>query len=304
MKVRVGVVGLGVMGAAIARNVLKAGYPLSVYDINDEVVAELVDEGAQACESCAHLASQSDRILVIVPDSEHVRQVVLGDKGVLEGAASGSIILQMSTIAPETVRDVAQQAAAHGVRLLDVPLCRSSRHAVEGRLMLLLGGEQQDVDDCMPLLRVLGDTFHHTGPVGSAITMKLINNSMLQGMGLAILECITLGVKAGLELEQMVEILSGTAASNRLMEVGYVRSAFRGDYSLGFPLDWAFKDVGHTIDLARSLQSPAFSLALVHQLQNIARNQGKGRMDHSAMLTVIEELAGVQVKGEIEIKEF
>jgi 3-hydroxyisobutyrate dehydrogenase-like beta-hydroxyacid dehydrogenase len=295
---RIGLIGLGTMGAAMARNVLKAGYPLWVYDIRTAAVKAMAQEGAHGCASCQEVATQTDAVMVMVPDSPDVEGVILGPGGVLAGAQPGSIILQMSTIDVVTTRKVAAEAAKCGVRMIDAPVCRSSQHAIEGKLMILLGGAKEDVAECEPLLRTVGDTLHHCGELGAGITMKLVNNALVQGIALAVCECLTLGVKAGLSLEQMIEVMRGTAASNRLMEAVYPASAFQGDYGLGFPLDWAHKDVGHTLSLATSLGSPCLGLALVHQLQNIARGQGKGRMDHSVLLTLFEELAGVQVRSD------
>lgn len=301
----VGLIGLGTMGAPMGRNVLKAGYPLAVYDVNPEAVDALVADGAVGCDSPREVAVRSDAVMTIVPDSPDVEAVILGPDGVLAGAEPGTLILEMSTINPATTRKVAAEAGTHGVRMIDAPVCRSSRHAMEGRLMVLVGGSEADFEASLPLLGAVGDTFHHCGEIGTGITMKLINNAMGQGIAMAVCECLTLGVKAGLSLEQMVEVLSGTAVSNRMMEVAYANAAFRGDFSLGFPLDWAHKDVGHMLSLAAELSAPAPAAAMVHQLQAVARSQGKGRMDHSALLMVFEALAGVKVRSDkIEPGEF
>jgi len=295
---KVGFIGLGTMGAPMARNVLKARYPLAVYDVNSEAAEALAKEGAKACASCREVAACSDAICSIVPDSPEVEMVMLGPDGVLEGARAGSIIIEMSTIDPETTRKVAKEANKRSVRMIDAPVCRSSRHAEEGTLMILVGGAKEDFDECLPLLKTMGNTFHHCGDIGAGITMKLINNTMAQGIALAVCECLTLGVKAGLRLEQMVEICSGTAVSNKMMEAVYPASAFRGNFQLGFALDWAHKDVGHALRMAARLKAPCPGAAIVHQLQNMARSQGKGRMDHSALLTVFEEMAGVKVRSD------
>jgi 3-hydroxyisobutyrate dehydrogenase-like beta-hydroxyacid dehydrogenase len=235
-------------------------------------------------------------VLSIVPDSEQVRQVMLGEEGVLAAARPGSIVIEMSTIDPAVTRRVGAAAKKCGVRMLDCPVCRSSEHAVEGTLMMLVGGERGDFEECLPLLRTMGDTFHHCGALGSGATAKVINNTLVQGICLAACECLTLGVRAGLGLEQMLEIFSGTAAANRVIDTVYPSSAFVGDFGLGFALDWAHKDVGHALRLAGRLGVPMSAAALVHQWQAIARGQGKGRMDHSALLTVFEEIAGVPVR--------
>ena len=294
----VGFIGLGTMGAPMARNVLAAGFRLAAYDVRQDAVAALAEHGAALCGSCREVAERSDAILSIVPDVPEVEAVMLGPAGALEAARPGSIIVEMSTIDPATTRQVAAAAAERGVRMIDAPVCRSSKHAEQGKLMFLVGGTKEDFEECLPILRAMGDTFHHCGDVGAGITMKLINNAMGQGICMAVSECLTLGVKAGLGLEQMVEVLSGTAVSNKMMQAVYPASAFRGDFSLGYALDWAHKDVGHALRVAARLGAALPVAALAHQWQSIARSQGKGRLDHSALLTVFEDMAGVEVRSD------
>ena len=295
---RVGFIGLGTMGAPMARNVMAGGFPLGVYDIRPEAAEPLAAEGATAHDSPAALAAASDAIISIVPDSQDVAAVMLGEGGVLPGARSGSLIIEMSTIDPETTRRVGAEAARVGVRMIDAPVCRSSQHAVRGELMVLVGGHEKDFEECLPLLKTMGDTFHYCGELGAGVTMKLVNNTMGQGIALAVLECLTLGVKAGLSLEQMVEVFSGTAVSNKFMEAVYPARAFRGNFDLGFALDWAHKDVGHFLSLASRLNVPCPAAAMAHQFQQIARSQGKGRLDHTVLLTVFEELSGVELRSD------
>ena len=302
---RIGFIGLGTMGKPMALNVMKAGFPLSVYDVNPDAVQALAAAGAAACGSCKDVAAQSDAIISIVPDVPEVEAAMLGPDGVLAGARPGSIIVEMSTIDPACTRKVGAAAAERGVRMIDAPVCRSSRHAVEGKLMILVGGDEADYQECLPLLRAMGDTFHHCGPLGSGITMKLVNNCLGQSIGMAVCETLTLGVKAGLALEQMIEVVAGTAASNKMMEAAYASSAFAGDFSLGYALDWAHKDVGHALRIASREGVPMPLASQVHQWQSVARAQGKGRLDHTAILTVFEEIAGVQLRSDkLQAKTF
>jgi 3-hydroxyisobutyrate dehydrogenase-like beta-hydroxyacid dehydrogenase len=144
----------------------------------------------------------------------------------------------------------------------------------------------------------MGDTFFHCGDIGAGITMKLVNNSMGQIICLAVSECLTLGVKAGLSLELMMDVLSGTAASNKFLEAVFPSTAFKGNYELGFAVDLAHKDLGHALSMAGQLEVPTPTLAVTHQLLNIARTQGKGRKDISVMLNVFEEMAKVEVRSD------
>jgi len=294
----VGFIGLGTMGAPMARNLLKAGFPLTVYDVEETACEGLARDGASPCRSGREVAERSDAVLSIVPDVPEVEAVMLGQDGVLAGARPGTIIVEMSTIDPAATRKVAAAAGEKSVRMIDAPVCRSSKHAETGQLMFLVGGAKEDFNECLPLLQAMGDTFHHCGDVGAGITMKLVNNAMGQGICMAVSECLTMGVKAGLSLEQIIEVLSGTAVSNKMMEAVYPSSAFLGDFELGYALDWAHKDVGHALRVAASHSTPMPVAALAHQWQSIARAQGKGRLDHSALLTVFEDLAGVEVRSD------
>jgi 3-hydroxyisobutyrate dehydrogenase-like beta-hydroxyacid dehydrogenase len=291
----VGFIGLGTMGNPMARNVLGGGFGLAVYDVRPDAIAELVQAGAIGCGSAAEVASRSDAVCSIVPDSRDVETVMLGDEGVVHGARPGTLVIEMSTIDPGTSRTVAERLSFRELRMVDAPVCRSSEHAKRGELMFLVGGKRENYEACLPVLECMGDTFHHCGDNGAGVTMKLVNNVMGQGIALAVCESLALGVKAGLDLQQIIEILSGTAVSNKFMENVYAERALSGDFGLGYALDWAHKDVGHALRLAADVGVPVPAAGMVHALQNVARNQGKGRWDHTALITVFEQMADVRL---------
>ena len=291
----VGFIGLGTMGNPMAKNILKGGYPLAVYDVNADAMTELVEAGATSCDSAAEVARRSDAICSIVPDASDVETVMLGDQGVIRGARPGTLVIEMSTIDPRTSRTVAERLSRLELRTIDAPVCRSSDHAKRAELMILVGGGREDYEEALPVLRCMGDTFHHCGGIGAGVTMKLVNNVMGQGIALAVCESLALGVKAGLDLDQIIEILSGTAVSNKFMENVYTERGLSGDFGLGYALDYAHKDVGHALGLASEVGVPMPAAGIVHALQNVARNQGKGRWDHTALITVFEQLGDVKL---------
>ncbi|MCX7011249.1 MAG: NAD(P)-dependent oxidoreductase [Candidatus Sumerlaeota bacterium] len=293
---KIGFVGLGAMGRPMALRLLQAGYDLAVFDVREEAMEEFARGGARACRSGADAARGADVTFTIVPDSENVEQAVLGAGGVAEGARPGSLVVEMSTIDPAVTRKVGAELAARGIRMIDAAVCRSTRHAEEGKLLFVVGGETADYEAALPLLRHMGDAFHHCGPLGAGITMKLVNNAMAQSIAAVVCETLVLGAKAGLGLEPMVEILSGTAASNQMLTSVFPASAFRGDFRLGFALDWAAKDIGHALSLAARNKTICPLAAQTRQLLALAQAQGKGRQDFSALLTVFEEIAGVRLR--------
>jgi len=283
------------MGLPMAERILAGGFPLAVYDVAPGAVQALAAQGAAACESPAEVAERSDAVCSIVPDSPHVEQVVLGQGGLLEGAKPGLFLIEMSTIDPEVTRRLAEKANGAGVRVIDAPVCRSSEHAKRGQLQILVGGAEDDYQECLPVLRCMGDTFFHCGGLGMGLTMKLINNMACQGIALAVCEALALAGKAGLDLDTAIKIMSGSAVSNRLMEDIYPAFALQGNFELGFALDWAHKDVGHALSMAARLGVPCPAASVAHAFQNAARAQGKGRWDHTALITVFEDMANVKL---------
>ena len=294
----VGFIGLGTMGLPMALRILENGFPLSVYDLNLEPVAAMVAKGAVGCASPAEVAARSDAVCSIVPDSPDVEAVILGENGLLEGAKPETLLVEMSTIDPQVTRRIAERVNAAGMRMVDAPVCRSDAHAKRGELLILAGGSKADYEECLPLLRCMGNAFYHCGQVGMGLTMKLVNNMAAQGIALAVCEALTLSVKAGLDLGLAMEVMGGTAVSNQIMEAVYPAHALKGNFTPGFSLDWAHKDVGHALRVAARAGSPCPAASIVHTFQNIARAHGRGRWDHTALLTVFEDMAGVKLCGE------
>lgn len=291
----IGFIGLGAMGAPMATQIVTKGFPLFVYDLSEEAMKPLVEAGATACCSPADVASRVDAVCTIVPDSPEVEAVILGPGGVLEGAREGLIVIEMSTIDPAVTKSVAKRVLDAGLRMIDAPVCRSTDHAARGEIEILVGGSKEDYDACMPLLECMGNTFFYCGDTGAGIMMKLVNNMMGQAIGLAVCEGLSLGVKAGLDRDLIIEVLSGTAVSNKFMEDVYPNAALKGNFDLGFALDWAHKDVGHALRTAARLGTPCPAASMAHLFQNIARGKGKGRWDHTALATVFEEMANVKL---------
>jgi 3-hydroxyisobutyrate dehydrogenase-like beta-hydroxyacid dehydrogenase len=293
---KVGFIGLGTMGAPMAKCILKKGFPLAVYDLNERAVEDLTKAGAVGYASPAEVAGNADAVCSIVPDSPQVEEVILGENGILNGAKPETMIIEMSTIDPLVTQSVAKRVRAAGLRMIDAPVCRSVIEAAKGELLILIGGSKEDYEDCRPVLECMGSTFHHCGDVGAGITMKLINNVVNQSITLALAEGFTLGTKAGFTVNQILEVLSGTAVSNKIMENIFPDYAFKGNFKPGFSLDWAHKDVGHALRMAARLGVPCPAASVTHTFQNIARSKGKGQQDFTSILSVFEELTGTTIR--------
>jgi len=293
---RIAFIGLGAMGRPIARRLIQAGHSLALYDRASAALEGWVEFGARLCETAREAAEGAEVVMTIVPDSADVERAVLGKAGVAAGMAPGSILIEMSTIDPQTTRRVGARLSEKGLRMVDAPVFRSTQHAEKGELMFCIGGQVEDFERARAILSAAGKDFTHCGRRGAGVTMKLINNMMAQNVGAAVCESIVLGVKADLDLRQLMAVLTNSAASSKMLEQVYPEKGFQGNFDLGFAVDWAAKDTGHALAMAMRLGALAPITAAVRQLHAIAQSRGKGRLDHTAMLTVYEEIAGVQAR--------
>jgi 4-hydroxybutyrate dehydrogenase/sulfolactaldehyde 3-reductase len=293
---RIGFIGLGAMGRPMAKNVLKGGFTLVVHDIVPEPVRELVALGAEARPTPKEVARDADAVITMLPDSPDVEAVLLGPDGVAQGAPPGTIVVDMSTIDPATTRKVASVLGAKGLRFVDAPVGRTSAHAEAGTLFIMVGGDAADVAAVDRLLRTMGTDLVHCGPTGTGITMKVVNNYLSCASSVLTAECLVLGVKAGLRLETMLQVMTSTAAKTAHLEMTYPAKAFRGDFTPGFLIDLAHKDLGIGLRLGAEQKVPLSMGAAAREVYSAARARGKGRLDYTGVVTLLEELAGVEVR--------
>lgn len=293
---RIGFIGLGAMGRPMAKNVLKGGFTLAVHDIVPEPVRELVALGAETRATPREVARDADAVITMLPDSPDVEAVLLGPDGVAQGAPPGTIVVDMSTIDPATTRKVAGALGARGLRFVDAPVGRTSAHAEAGTLFIMVGGDPADVAAVDRLLRTMGTDLVHCGPTGTGITMKVVNNYLSCASSVLTAECLVLGVKAGLRLETMLQVMTSTAAKTAHLEMTYPAKAFRGDFTPGFLIDLAHKDLGIGLRLGAEQQVPLSMGAAAREVYSAARARGKGRLDYTGVVTLLEELAGVEVR--------
>ena len=293
---RVGFVGLGTMGTPMARCILKKGFPLTVYDARAAAAAELVREGAAAVGSAREVAAAADITITMVTDSPHVQAAVLGPGGVLEGLGANATLIEMSTIDPAVTREVGAAVRAKGARMIDAPVGRSSAAAATGDLIIMVGGDEETIDYCRPVLETMGSVIHHCGPLGAGITTKVVNNLLSSSILLSVAEAMVLGVKAGLDPAKMVEVMSGTGAGCWQLENTFKNKVLKRDFAPGFKVDLAHKDLGLALSLARENGVPLLLGGLARELYQLARAQGLGDQDWGAYTTVLEQLAGVEAR--------
>ena len=294
MKEKIGFVGTGIMGKPMVKNLLKAGYPVLCYDVVPEPLKELAAAGATVAASNKEVAEKSEVVVTMLPNSPHVEQAVLGPKGILEGARSGLLLLDMSTISPIVSQKVAAEAAKKDVKMLDAPVSGGEKGAIEGTLSIMVGGERAVFDKVLPIFQAMGKTITYIGPIGSGGFVKLANQIIVAINLTAIAEALVLGTKAGIDLELMINALSGGLAGSKCLDQkknNYLQHAFQP----GFKIDLHSKDLNLIMESAEKLGVPLPATALVRELFSALRVKGRGQMDHSGVITLLEELAGVKV---------
>ncbi len=296
VKPNIGFIGLGRMGAPMAKNLLDADYPLIAYDIVPSKVESLVSAGAKAGSSCRHVASESQIVITIVPDSPDVEVAVLGPDGVLEGATSGDIVIEMSTIAPGVGRRVAQALSQKGAPMLDAPVSGGPQGAEAGALSIMVGGPEEAFKQCLPILQVMGERIEHFGPNGSGYMVKLCNQVGCVVTIQAVCEVLSLAAKAGLDVRKVWQTVGSGLAASRIMELHGPKMLER-DYAPGFTLALQEKDLRLVAAAADELEMPLPATSAVHQLIRSLSAKGKGELGTQALVLAMEELANCQVKG-------
>jgi len=284
------------MGTPMCRRLLGNGFATTVFDVNSDRAQELASEGARVAGSAAAVAADSDVLVLMLPDSPQVEAVLLGEGGVLRALREGSLIIDMSTIAPATTRRLADLAQAAGSRLIDAPVGRTSRHAEEGDLLIMVGGADEDVERALPILRCFGTDIIRCGAVGTGGTMKLTNNLLTATIVAANAEALVLGVSAGLELDTVLKVLRTSAASNTHLRSTYAEKALRRDFSPGFATKLAVKDLRLALGLAVDERLPVGVGSAALQLFSTACGEGHSDDDYTSVITVLERLAGVELR--------
>ena len=294
--IKVGYIGLGLMGKSIARNILKAGFPLLVHNRSRGAVAELVAEGAQEAWSPAEVAKQVDVVFTNLPDSPDVEMVALGTDGIIEGAHPGLVLVDNSTIKPATARKIAQALGEKGVLCLDAPVSGGDIGARNATLTVMVGGPADALEKVLPVLQAMGKTITHVGESGAGQIAKAANQIMVAAQMVAMGELLVFAQKAGADPQKVVEAIKAGAAQCWTLDVKPPR-LFAGNRQPGFKAYMQAKDLGIILDTAREYHIPLPSAAVDAQLFNAMLVMGMADLDNSAVLGVIEALAGAKLES-------
>jgi 2-hydroxy-3-oxopropionate reductase len=290
MSERVGFIGLGIMGRPMARNLMEAGYDLTVHNRSPEKAQELGEQGATVAESPGGVAHDSDIIVTMLPDSPQVREVVTGEEGVLEGINEGSLLIDMSTISPVVTEEIAEAVKEKGASMLDAPVSGGDVGAIEGTLSVMVGGEEADFERARPLFGAMGETVTHVGPTGAGQVTKAANQVVVALVIEAVSEALVLGSAGGVAPEKILEVLSGGLAANKVMEVK--REKFLSHkFDPGGKVEFHRKDLGIALAAGREYGVVLPVTAVVNQLFEALVAKGRGGWDHSALLSLVEDLS-------------
>ena len=293
---KVGYIGLGLMGKSIARNILKAGFPLVVHNRSRGAVEELAGEGATAAYSPKEVAEQVDVIFTNLPDTPDVEQVVLGENGILDGAHDGLIYVDNSTIKPASARMIAERLAEKNVLALDAPVSGGDIGAKNGTLTIMVGGEASALEKVMPAFQAMGKTITHVGDAGAGQVAKAANQIMVAAQMVALGELLVFSKKAGVDPRKVVEAIKGGAAQCWTLDVKPPR-LFEGNRNPGFKAYMQLKDLKIILDTAREYDIPISGTIENASLFQQMIDLGMGELDNSAVVGVIEEKAGVKILG-------
>ena len=290
---KIAFIGLGTMGVGMSLNILKAGHEVSVHNRTREKEEAVAKKGAQRAVSPRAAADGAEIIVTMVSDTPDVEEVVLGAEGVIHGAPQGAIVIDMSTISPAATHKMAEELSKKGIKMLDAPVSGGPEGANNGTLAIMVGGDAADFNKALPILEIMGKTVTHVGPIGAGQITKAINQIIISGTYLAVAEGLTLGMKAGLDMEKVIAAISGGAASSWVLHNRGI-NVVNNTYPLGFRVKLHHKDLGIALETARELAVTLPATALVEQIENGLIASGYGDDDVSAIGRAIRKQSGLE----------
>jgi 2-hydroxy-3-oxopropionate reductase len=296
MKMKnLGFIGLGIMGKPMAKNLLKAGYKLVVYDINEEPVMELVKAGAKEGKSSQDVASQCEVIITMLPNSPEVKEAVLGINGIIYGAKPGTILVDMSSISPIVSKELSEKLLQKEIVMLDAPVSGGEPKAIEGNLAIMVGGPQETFDSVKDILSAMGTSVTLVGDIGSGNVTKLANQIIVALNIAAVGEAMVLATKAGVDPEKVYHAIRSGLAGSTVLDAK-MPMILDGNFKPGFRIELHIKDLMNALDTAKKLDSPSVLTGQVLEMMQALKADGKGKNDHSGLIQYYEKMANVEVR--------
>jgi 3-hydroxyisobutyrate dehydrogenase-like beta-hydroxyacid dehydrogenase len=301
-KPRIGFLGMGAMGGPMARRLVQTGFSVTGYDVSEARAAAAAKDGVTISKSPAAVAEVADVVMSSLPNPPAVREAYLGATGAVSALRAGTILVDMSTIDPNTWRDVADAAAARGAESLGAPVSGGPADAGSGRLVFLVGGDAGVIDRCRPVLEALGTEIHHMGPLGAGYVVKLVNNVMSMCNVAVAAEAMVLGVRAGMDPQRLFDVLS-TSGGRSHHFLKRFPNVLAGDFTPYFSIALSRKDLSLALKMAESLGVPMLATSTVRQIYEAAAAQGLDNVDMAGVTKLFEQWAGVTVRAKRDDKE-
>jgi 2-hydroxy-3-oxopropionate reductase len=294
MTNKIGFIGLGIMGKPMARNLLKAGYELIVMDINPVVVEELEALGAESVKTAAELAARTKIIITMLPNSPHVKAVALGEGGIIEGASAGSVLIDMSSIAPQSSKEIAEALAAKGIEMLDAPVSGGEPKAISGTIAVMVGGKKEVFDAHYELMMTMAASVVYVGETGAGNIAKLCNQVVVAINIAAISEAMVLAKKAGVSPDLVYQAIRGGLAGSTVMDAKAPMMMDR-NFNPGFRIDLHIKDLNNVMETAHNVGVPLPLASQVMEIMQAIKQDGCGVQDHSSIVKFYEKMANIEV---------
>ena len=291
---KIGFIGLGIMGRPMAKNLLKAGYDLVVYDFNKDAVADLVSYGASAAESGKELASQVEAVITMVPNSPHVRAAVLGENGVAEGAKPGLVVIDMSSIDQTESKAIGAELAKMGIDMMDCPVSGGEPKAIDGTISVMCGGKKELFDKYYDMLMSMAGSVVYVGELGSGNVAKLANQMIVAINISAVAEALTFAKKAGTDPELVYQAIRGGLAGSTVMDAK-APMMLDGNYKPGFRIELHIKDLTNALNAAHAISSPAPLTAQMMEVMQFLRTEGCDKEDHASIVKYYEKISGTSI---------
>jgi len=294
MEKRVGFIGLGIMGMPMARNLIKAGVEVIVYNRTASKAEQMVSEGAKKADSPKELAEESPVVITIVSDTPDAESVILGENGIIEGIKADSVVIDMSTISPQATQEIAARLREKGVHMLDAPVSGGEQGAVNGTLSIMVGGDAKIFKRCQAILEAMGKNIIHVGSNGMGQTVKLVNQILVAGTLNAVVEALIFAQKSGVDLEKAIDAVKGGAAASWQL-TNLAPCIIRRDFRPGFMIDLMQKDLNLVMGAAEAVKTPLPVTSFIHQMYYSLQSAGEGKSGTQALVKAMEHLTGVKV---------
>jgi 2-hydroxymethylglutarate dehydrogenase len=294
---KIGFIGVGAMGKPMAKNLLNAGYEVYVFDLIAANVKEMEAAGAKPCANNRELAGKSDLIITSLPNAKIVELVMIGEEGIFAVCRPGTVIMDMSSVAPGTTKAMSLAAEKSGLKYMDAPVSGGVAGAASGTLTIMTGCDQETFEKVSPVLNVLGKNIFHVGEAGAGDAVKIVNNLLLGANMAALAEALVLGVKLGLKPQTMKEVISVSSGRSYALEAKFDKFIMADSFDGGFAVDLQYKDLGLALEAAKDAASPLPLTAAAVQVFEAARAKGLNRKDISSVVKVWEDLGGVKIKS-------